>query len=129
MKNSSQRLIWLSAVGILLFSLLFWTWRKHRQPGDGDDPIPTAVTSPMGANGKRAWSKAVVHFPGYPVGENDREWSHWEIAQRHKALVMKDLPDYVTDLRGGEQQKKPMAPAPHGTLWCLRSTSRILGNI
>ena len=49
----------------------------------------------------RVWSKAVVQYPGYPACKDKRIWSHHEISQRHRNLVMKDLPEYITELRGG----------------------------
>lgn len=67
---------------------------------DSVPPILTAVQSPMGPTGRREWSKEVVHYPGFHVPKGDREWSHSEIAQRHRALLLKELPDYVTELRG-----------------------------
>lgn len=98
-----RRLLFLAGTFVLLLAgaIVVGKWMHKRYPNDDDPPIPTAVLSPMGPAGKRQWSKEVVHFPGYPIYEGRREWSHWEIAQRHKASVLNELPEYITDLRGG----------------------------
>ena len=67
-----------------------------------ENGIPASMDeiSPRGVAGKRKWSAEVVPYPGFPLEKEHREWSHQEIALRHKRLVLQELPDYVTELRG-----------------------------
>ncbi len=75
-------------------------------------PPATGSATSMAKPAVREWSREVSHYPGYPILPDQREWSHYEISQRHRNLVMRELPDYITDLRGGapvEETKRTSA--------------------
>ena len=73
-----------------------------------ENGIPASMDeiSPRGVAGKRKWSAEVVPYPGFPLEKVDRECSHQEIALRHKRLVLRELPAYVTELRGVGAKKE-----------------------
>lgn len=65
------------------------------------DPIPatpSAANPPVDPDLR--WSEDIHLIPAPLIFEELRAWSHQEIAQRHQAMVMKELPKYITRLRG-----------------------------
>jgi hypothetical protein len=72
-----------------------------KAPAHRQNTPPKLSQAPAAADPEGRWSKEIVHFPGYPTYGDRRVWSHYEIAQRHKTLIMNDLPEYITELRGG----------------------------
>jgi hypothetical protein len=71
-------------------------------------PPPAKSTSPkaveaaptLGGDPNIRWSEGLTDVPQYPDTAEYRNWKHPEIAQRHRALIMKELPGYITQLRG-----------------------------
>jgi hypothetical protein len=94
-----QRKILLASLAIALVSCGKETSAPPIPPAaSAKVPEGSTVVSPPSGN---RWAEDLAQVQSYPDYGERRAWGYAEIAQRHKALVLKELPAYITRLRGG----------------------------